>query len=134
MQPETQIQSQTPSPVDFLSTGEEGLINLIKEVLENPEKYKEEAKLLLRLSIWFRQGGSYIDEAFYSILLGDVDEVEISSWDAGYPYECGEEIVLIPKVRPVVILYRVVEDYGQLEINDTLYIFTGRNWVSIQIQ
>jgi len=134
MQPETQTKTQTPSPVDFLQAGEEGIINLIKEIINNPEKFKEEAKLLLKLSVWHRQGSGFIDEAFYQIIYGDADEIILEEWDSGYPYTKGEEIVLVPRSIPVVILHRVVEDYGELEICDTVYVFTNKGWVSVPIR
>jgi len=117
-----------------LDTGEEWIVKLVKEVVENPEKYKEEAKFLLKLKTWYRQGGSYVDEAFYKVLWGEVDEVVVGEWDSGYPYERGEEIVLIPKAVPTVILHRVIQDYGERIEETTVYVFTGRNWVSVLIR
>jgi len=107
---------------------------LVKEIMQDPEKYKEEYKLLLKLRTWHRQGSGFIDEAFYKIIYGDADEIVLEEWDSGYPYIKGEEIVLVPRSIPTVVLYREVEDYGELEITDVIYIFTSKGWVSVSIR
>ena len=115
-------------------SGEE-LAKIVQEVLQNPQKYQSEAKILLKLSIWYRQGSAYIDEANYTIVFGEVDEVTLREWDAGYPYAKGRDVVLIPKSVPTVVIYEEVWDFGEDRGRSvTVYVFTGSNWVSVSIQ
>jgi len=116
-----------------LDTGEEWFVNLIREIMQDPSKYEEEAKLLLKIKTWHRQGGSFIDNAGYKVLWGEVEEVTISEWDEGYPNRCGEDIILIPKTVPTIVLYLQIEDYGERIEKTIVYVFTGKNWVSVQI-
>jgi hypothetical protein len=85
---------------------EETIKKLVGEILKDPDKYPEEAKLLLKLSVWHRQGPSYTDEADYEILKGEVKEITLREWDEGYPHRRGKDIVLVPLEMPTVILYK----------------------------
>jgi len=114
---------------------EEQIARLVNEILQEPSKYKEEARLLLKLSVWYRQGGAYIDEARYEVVYGEADEVVLREWDEGYPYSRGKDIVLIPRTKLVVVVYTKVCDYdARWNTIRVVYVFTGSSWVAVPIQ
>jgi hypothetical protein len=114
---------------------EEQIARLINEILQEPSKYKEEAKLLLTLSVWRRQGEAFVDEADYKIVFGEAEEIVLRRWNAGYPYPKGKDIALIPKSIPTVVVYEKIWDYETERGRAiTVYVFTGSNWVAVSIQ
>ena len=113
---------------------EEKMAELVKEILRNPKKYGEEAKLLLRLELWRSWDGDYVDEAKYDVIWGEVKEVVLREWVDRHPYRGGREVVLIPLKVPTVILYREVEDYEDyVEQHEVVYVFTGEQWVKVDV-
>jgi hypothetical protein len=123
------------SEIKVRELSEEELAKLVQEVLQNPQNYPTEAKLLLRLSVWRRQGEAYIDDAYYDIVFGDAESIIVKEWDAGYPYAKGKDVVLIPKSVPTIVVYEKVWDFETDRGRSiTVYIFTGNNWVSVPIQ
>jgi hypothetical protein len=102
--------------------------------LEHPEKYSTEARLILTIKKWHRQGPAYIDEQRVSIIYGEVEEVELEEFDEGYPYRRGAEIALIPKTVPVVVMVERKDNTTSPVINEaTIYIFTSEGWKSVRV-
>jgi hypothetical protein len=107
---------------------------LVEEILRDPEKYREEAKLLLRLSKWSRQGQSFVDEADYEVVKGEVEEIVLREWDEGYPYRRGKDIVLIPLQVPTVVVYKIHYDYGtETGKRIKVHVFTTDGWKSVDV-
>jgi hypothetical protein len=108
----------------------------IKQLIELAQKENRvEARLLLLLEKWRRQGSSYINDADFEVIYGDAELVEFEEWDAGYPYERGTKYIVIPKTVPVVIRWWHVWDYdtdrGETE---TIYVFTSDGWKSVKVK
>jgi len=95
---------------------------------------KDEAKFLLQLEIWSRQGASYTDYARYDVVYGDVIEVTLETFDEGYPYRKGSRIILIPKTVPTIVYYRMYSDTQSPEVREeTVYVFTSEGWKSLRV-
>jgi hypothetical protein len=113
---------------------ESKISELVKRVIENPEQYPEEAKIILTIETWVRQGPSFTDEQRVTVIYGEADEVTLEQFDYGYPYRKGKKIALIPKTLPTVVLVRRVDDTTSPEIDETiLYIFTKNGWKSVKV-
>jgi len=107
---------------------------LIGDVLEHPERYPDEARLILVIEKWRRQGEAFTDEQWYEVVQGDVKEVELESFDEGYPYRRGAKIALIPLSIPTVIdLYRYDDTTDPPVKQRTLYVFTSEGWKSVRV-
>lgn len=113
---------------------EKELARLVKEVVEHPEKYQEEAKYLLKISTWYRQGSAYTDTARFEIIYGEAETILISEWDEGYPHRRGKDYIVIPKTVPVIILWTNKYDY-ESESGETIkaYIFTSEGWKEVLV-
>jgi hypothetical protein len=85
----------------------------------------EERKFFLELQSWQRPGPSYDDWGGYEILYGDVTELTMSK-EYNYPTTDLSNLLIIPKTRRVVLLFRE-KDYEDRE-NETLYIFGPQGW------
>jgi hypothetical protein len=107
---------------------------LVKEVLENPQKYNTEAKIILTLETWSRQGEAFVDQQGYEVIQGEVKEITLEEWDEGYPYRSGAKIALIPLSIPTVIdLYRYDDTTDPPVKSRTLYVFTSEGWKSVKV-
>jgi hypothetical protein len=107
---------------------------LVKEVLENPQKYNTEAKIILTLETWSRQGEAFVDQQGYEVVQGEVREVVLEEFDEGYPYRSGAKIALIPLSIPTVIdLYRYDDTTDPPVKRRTLYVFTSEGWKSVKV-
>ena len=127
--------SQTIEPQELTQTQEvkeitpEQFANMINEIITHPEKYPTEAKLILILETWNRQGPAYTDYAEFTVLDGEVDEVELDYRCESYPYPCFRKVALIPKTTTVVVKW-----YSYTDTTDppseqlTIYVFTGKEW------
>jgi hypothetical protein len=107
---------------------------LVKEVLEHPDKYPDEAKIILTIEVWSRQGEAFDDHQGYEVLKGNVMEVELESWGKGYPYRSGVKLALIPLEVPTVIeVHRYTNTTDPPERKCTLYVFTAQGWKSVKV-
>ena len=113
---------------------EETLRNLIQQILDNPEKFPTEAKLILILETWYRQGPSYDDYKEYDIIEGDVREVTLETWDEGYPYRVGRKVALIPLTLPVIVEERSYADnVSPTRSSKFVHIFTSDGWKTVRV-
>ena len=118
---------------EFKSLSEEELASLIKKVVENPEQYEEEAKLILILELEDVQSSLLDCWERIEILRGDADIVTLE-WtkEEGPPTRKFRKIAIIPKFVPVIIERTVHEDTpDKFEHYSIIYIFTGEKWVSV---
>ena len=107
---------------------------LIKDVLEHPERYPDEARLILVIEKWRRQGPSFADEQWYEVVQGDVKEVELESFDEGYPYRRGSRVAIIPlSLATVINLYRYDDTTDPPIKSCTIHIFTRDGWKSVRV-
>ncbi len=113
---------------------EDVLQRLVRDVLENPEKYQEEAKLILTLETWRRQGPSFDDYNDYEILAGEAREIVLDVVDEGYPYRVRRRVAIIPLSLPTVI-----EETGYDETTEPvrswklIHVFTSQGWRSVRV-
>jgi len=118
---------------EFKSLSEEELASLIKKVVENPEQYEEEAKLILVLELEDVQGAVVDIWERVSIVQGDADIITLE-WteEEGPPTRKFRKIAIIPKMVPTII-ERIVhhDDSSRFEHYSIIYIFTGEKWVSV---
>jgi hypothetical protein len=107
---------------------------LIEEVLKNPSKYPDEAKLVLTLETWHRQGEAFCDTQSYEVVQGEVREVVLEEFDEGYPYRRGAKVALIPLTVPTIIdFYSYTDTTDPPREERILYIFTAQGWKSVRV-
>jgi len=113
---------------------EETLRNLIQQILSEPEKFPTEAKLILVIETWHRQGPSFDDYQRYSLVMGEISEVVLREWDEGYPYRAGREVAIVPLSLPVII---EVESYNEtvspVRSSRVVYVFTTDGWKVVRV-
>jgi hypothetical protein len=114
---------------------EEELKKIIKQILSSPDKFEEEAKLILKLSLANRYVGCsyvYLYQSEAKIILGEVDKVIL---EEKWYDECsvGIEVAYIPKTIPVILTYKYHDDNPMVEDFIKIYVFTGDAWKSTTI-
>jgi hypothetical protein len=118
-----------PRPLDL-----EEIERLVREVVENPGKYPTEARLLLTLKEWRRQGESYIDEQRINVIYGEAEEIILETFDEGYPYRKGAEVVIIPKTLPTIVVVEYRTNTVNPPIDEmTVYVFTREGWKKVRV-
>jgi len=126
---ETQIQEIKPEPLD-----EDKLREMVKDILQNPEKYQVESRLILKIRREGRRGGCgyrYLYKDDYKVLDGDVQEVVLDYGE----YDCNwfEDVAIIPLTVPVVILEYYHDDYPQVMDYAIVHVFGSDGWKSIKV-
>jgi hypothetical protein len=127
------VSEQTPESQTQEITHEE-LAKLVNEVVSQPDKYPSEAKLILTLEVWQRQGAAYDDYAKIDVIDGEVDEVELDYRCESYPYPCYKKIALIPRTVPTIVKW-----YSYTNTTDPptellkVYVFTGKEWKRVDV-
>jgi hypothetical protein len=108
----------------------------IQKLVELAQKENRiEARLLLVLEKWVRQGSAYVNDADFDVIYGEAELVEFGEWDAGYPYERGTKYIIIPKTVPTIIRWYHVWDYGEDRgEREIVYVFTTEGWKSIRVK
>jgi hypothetical protein len=113
---------------------EEIMKKLVNDVLNNPDKYPTEAKLILTLKTWHRQGPSFDDYNDYEILAGEVIGIVLNEVDEGYPYRIRRKVAIIPLRLPTII-----EERGYDETTEPvrswriIHVFTSEGWKSVRV-
>jgi len=108
----------------------------IKQLIELAQKEGEtEARFILVLEEWRRQGESYEDKAEFSVIFGEADIVKIEDIDEGYPYRRISKYLVIPKTVPTIVLWHSKWDYD-LDRGESMvvYVFTSEGWKSISVK
>ena len=107
----------------------------IKNLIELAEKEgRVEARYILILQRWHRQGPAYDDEQTYDIIIGEAKEVILEEFDEGYPYRRGCKVAIIPLSVPVIIDVHRYDNTTSPEIKKRkLYVFTGKEWKRIDL-
>jgi len=109
----------------------EELAKIVKEVMEKGEW---ESRFLLILDTQSRPGGMFCDRTDYQVLYGEVEEVELDSYE-NYPHASGTTWLIIPKTVPVVIRYWHRDDLsGSWHEWQRIYVFTKEGWKSIEVK
>jgi hypothetical protein len=110
----------------------EGVIKqIVEEVLASPDKYPAEARFLLQLQTWYRQGDSYVDVSRYDVLTGEVKEILLNVKDEGYPHRVISHVCIIPCSLPIIIHQEMYSDFGPRK--DVVYIFTAKGWIKVEV-
>jgi hypothetical protein len=131
--PEHQIQtSLTQVPIETQELTPEQ----IRKLIELAQKEgKIEARYLLKLDTWIRQGTSFHDRAVFDVIFGDVETVELGKWDEGYPYRKGCTYLLIPKSVPAVVRWKNAWDYSvDIGEKEVIYVFTSEGWKEVLVR
>jgi hypothetical protein len=124
----SQTQTQQIEPQELTPEQIQKLVELAQK--EN----RIEARLLLILEEWVRQGSSYEDSAKFEVIYGEADVVKIETWNEGYPYRKGTKYLIVPKTVPTVIVWRHKWDYGDNSgIIEIVYVFTTEGWKKISV-
>ena len=134
--PETKVETSNPEAQTQTSIEPQELSpELISKLIELAQKENRiEARLLLVLEKWDRQGSAYINTADFEIIYGEAELVEVGEFDAGYPYERGEKYLIIPKTIPVIVDWWHNWDYGEDRgETETIYVFTSEGWKSVKV-
>jgi hypothetical protein len=112
---------------------EEGAIKqIVEEVLASPDKYPVEAKFLLQLQTWHRQGNSYVDVSRYNVLAGKVEEIVLEVKDEGYPFRSISKVLIIPLEVPTVLYQEQYSDFEPRK--DIIHVFTVHGWVKVEVR
>jgi len=127
--PETQIQEIKPETLE-----EEKLREMVRDILQNPEKYQVESRLILKIRREGRRVGCgyrYLYKDDYKVLDGEVQEVEL---DVG-EYDCNwfEDVAIIPLTVPVVIMEKYHDDDPQVHDYITIHVFGVDGWRSLKV-
>jgi len=113
---------------------DEEIKKAVKDVLEHPERYPDEARLILTLETWRRQGEAFTDEQGYEVVQGEVKEIVLDEWDEGYPYRKGCRVAIIPLSIPTIIdLYSCTDTTDPPIKRRTVYVFTSEGWKSVKV-
>jgi hypothetical protein len=104
-------------------------------VLKAIEEKRIEARYILVIEEWIRQGPSFEDSADFEVVYGEAYKVELMEWNEGYPYRKGHKYLLIPKTVPVVVLWRHKWDY-ETEVGEfqKIYVFTSEGWKEVKVK
>jgi hypothetical protein len=124
--------SQTQE-IEVKELSEEQIKKLVSEILSNPHKYPTEAKFVLRLRTDFRRGGCghlYLYSNDFEVLYGEVDKV--ITYRREFDCDVSEDVVIIPKTLPTIILQKHHDDNPEVNDYITLYVFTGSEWKFIE--
>jgi len=125
--------SQTPNQnqenQNIRELEDEHISKLVQDILNNEEKYSEEAKFILFLT----RSGKYNYYEDFEIIVGNAKEVVIADYKNKFrEYDYYEDVAIIPFTVPVVIDYVEKNGYeGTRE--EILYIFTGTKWVKVPL-
>lgn len=140
MEPENMTKNKTPASASAEEAAaglgvtpagieKEKLKELIKEVLENPGKFKEDAKFVLSLEVERRVSGCgwvYLYGTELVTLLGEADFVTIEHRE--YNCDIQEKIAIIPKTLPVVLVEVEWDENPESVEYATIYVFTPDGW------
>ena len=123
----------TVQEIEVKELTEEEIKNIVSDILKNPDKYPIEAKMLLKFRTDFRRGGCgwvYLYSNDFEVLYGEVDEVVI--YRKAFDCDVNEDVLIIPKSVPVVILQKHHDDNPEIPDRITIYVFTPDGWKSIE--
>jgi len=123
--------SSVPESLKQILEEKEIPIDIIKEALKRPS----EARYLLMLEEWSRQGEAFDDYQKFEVIHGDADVIELESFDEGYPYRKGRKVVIIPRSIPVVVrVERFDNTISPVIYEEYLYVFTKDGWKRIDVR
>jgi len=114
--------------------GEEEIARLINEVLQEPEKYEEEARLILKLVLNSRRSGCgyiYLYREDMEVLEGSVDTITLSKSE--YNCDVEEEVAIVPKTVPVVLKITYLDTNPEVGDYIQYYVFDGKGWRSVKV-
>lgn len=114
---------------------EETLANLINDILNNKEKYQTEAKYLLTLQFERRRGCGYVFDFDFDISVA-IGEADIVTLQRNERTDCSEEeeLVVIPKTVPVVLVTTEWDESPHGRNILTIYAFDGNEWKSMALR
>jgi hypothetical protein len=115
--------TQIPEPKPLLP---DEIARLVEDIFRNPEKYSEEAKLILILEEW--QHDTHDIEQRCSVIHGDALRVTLSETVGTQWREW--KIALIPKTLPTIASC-ITKDEGKY--SETLFVFTKEGWKKIKV-
>ena len=102
-----------------------------EQIIKLLDKAKDtEWRYLLKIREWARQGSAYTDYAESQVIYGEAERVTLERWDAGYPYATGEDVLIIPKTVPVIVIWEHVTDQS---IRRIVYVFTSDGWKEVVV-
>ena len=105
---------------------------LVKKVIAEG---KPEARFLLTIETWYRQGESFTDEARIEVVYGEIEKVELEEIDEGYPHRLVQKYAIIPKALPTVIVRKIYCDIPGWETEqEEIYVFTGEEWKKLVVE
>jgi len=113
---------------------EETMREIVKKVLEHPEKFQSESMLILVINTWYRQGPSYDDYNVYNVVEGEVREIVLEEWNEGYPYRAGRKMALIPLTMPVIVVEEgFADNVSPPRGSKIVHVFTSEGWKKIRV-
>jgi len=119
-------QTQIPPSLDPLTP------EVIRELIKQAKPI--ELKFLLILEEWARQGNAlYRDDQKFEVVYGEVDDIVLEEWDAGYPYTAGARHLLIPKTIPAIVKVKRYCDDPVID-EEYIFIFTKEGWKVVKVR
>lgn len=125
------IEEKEQEDISIKPLKEKEIARLVKKAMEEG---RTEARYILELEVWNRQGPSFIDKQDYEIIYGEADVVTIEEWSEPYPYRAGAKIAVIPKTLPVIVRVEYRNNTVDPEEHEIkLYVFTKDGWKMIKV-
>ncbi|MCC5990843.1 MAG: hypothetical protein LM558_05000 [Thermosphaera sp.] len=115
----------------------EQLGKLIREVLSHPKKYRDEAKLLLKVKLvnsinkYPECKQLYTVWSAYNVIYGIADAILKRSVEE----TCTEttEVVFIPRTVPTVIMVQYHDEGAETEDYVKIFVFNGESWKALAV-
>jgi hypothetical protein len=130
---ETKIQEINPEP-EPKPIDEETLRNIVSDIIQSPEKYEKEARLILVIRREGRRKGCgyvYLYKNDYKIIEGEAIELSLSCGE----HDCNwfEDVAIIPQTVPVVIVEEYHDEDPQVAEYAKVHVFGTDGWKSVSV-
>ncbi|MCI4407826.1 MAG: hypothetical protein JHC26_01950 [Thermofilum sp.] len=131
----TNVEQMETETYEVKELTEEQVANLIKEILNNKEKFSSEARLILTLRFERRRGCGYIYDFDYdfSVSVGEADIVTLQRNEFS---DCSieEKIAVIPRTVPVVLITTEWDESPNGKNVLSVHLFDGSEWKATSIK
>jgi len=131
---QTQLNQTQNLDIEVKYLDEETMKNLVKNILREQDKFQREANLILVLKREGRRSGCgyvYLYKNDYEVLEGEVIEVTLDYGE----YDCNwfEDVAIIPKTVPVIIVERYHNDEPEVSDYINVHVFGSDGWKGIRV-
>jgi hypothetical protein len=113
---------------------EEDIKKNLKEIIENPEKYKTEYKYILEIEEFERDSGEFPHYRKSEIIKGSAEVIEIDRYTS-FDMRYRTYILITKEIGTIVRIYEFqrLSDF-ETEEKEEYYIFTRNGWVKVELK